>query len=292
MPSNAKLARKAAAAAANNKCILCGKDNGEYGHNADPVAKGRCCEKCNITRVIPERMRITKASGVRAEYAPRGPGEAAAAKEWTADYEETRLEVKRIVDAAIMPKITMEINGYYAEKDAPILINRFREAAYEWFNTHTSWPNEFNCSLGKDSVSFLGKDDLILWKVWRDKESVSLLNLIKLRQKKNKDTYFHFSRPAGDGMWDQNDMMTRIMGIWQEQKRQGILVALKENNKDFVIDGKTYYTLTLTQIRPDKSTVEIGLDPYGVEMGFNIHGIIYWFVSEANRDAVIDYVMK
>tara|TARA_R110002153_G_scaffold34900_1_gene103930 strand:+ start:360 stop:521 length:162 start_codon:yes stop_codon:yes gene_type:complete len=38
-------------------CTICGitiKD--PYGHNAEPVAKGRCCGKCNTTVVIPERI--------------------------------------------------------------------------------------------------------------------------------------------------------------------------------------------------------------------------------------------
>lgn len=27
-----------------------------YGHNAEPVAKGRCCDSCNDTVVIPSRI--------------------------------------------------------------------------------------------------------------------------------------------------------------------------------------------------------------------------------------------
>tara|TARA_R100001443_G_scaffold7067_1_gene16220 strand:+ start:2136 stop:2339 length:204 start_codon:yes stop_codon:yes gene_type:complete len=28
----------------------------EYGHNADPVKEGRCCEQCNFEAVLPARM--------------------------------------------------------------------------------------------------------------------------------------------------------------------------------------------------------------------------------------------
>lgn len=38
-------------------CVLCKKSiRGAYGHNAEPLAKGRCCEECNIRKVLPERL--------------------------------------------------------------------------------------------------------------------------------------------------------------------------------------------------------------------------------------------
>ena len=30
----------------------------KYGHNADPVADGKCCTKCNETLVVPERIAL------------------------------------------------------------------------------------------------------------------------------------------------------------------------------------------------------------------------------------------
>jgi len=44
------------------KCIICGKEievqksGWDKGHNAQPVADGRCCTECNITKVIPTRI--------------------------------------------------------------------------------------------------------------------------------------------------------------------------------------------------------------------------------------------
>ena len=44
------------------KCSICTSEidvqaNGyEGGHNAMPIARGRCCTKCNDTEVIPMRM--------------------------------------------------------------------------------------------------------------------------------------------------------------------------------------------------------------------------------------------
>lgn len=44
------------------KCVLCECDilpdefGWEHGHNAAPLAEGRCCSPCNYGRVLPYRM--------------------------------------------------------------------------------------------------------------------------------------------------------------------------------------------------------------------------------------------
>ena len=38
-------------------CCLCDKRiRRRYSHNAEPVKKGRCCDECNITKVLPARI--------------------------------------------------------------------------------------------------------------------------------------------------------------------------------------------------------------------------------------------
>ena len=38
-------------------CVLCKEPiKSAYGHNAEPIMKGRCCEKCNAYKVVPERI--------------------------------------------------------------------------------------------------------------------------------------------------------------------------------------------------------------------------------------------
>ncbi len=39
------------------KCCLCGKEAGKFGHNAQPLKDGKCCNDCNSTKVILERLR-------------------------------------------------------------------------------------------------------------------------------------------------------------------------------------------------------------------------------------------
>lgn len=39
------------------RCVICGdviKD--QYGHDAHPIAAGKCCDVCNYTVVVPARM--------------------------------------------------------------------------------------------------------------------------------------------------------------------------------------------------------------------------------------------
>ena len=40
------------------KCVICDNEiYTEYGHNAEPVKDGRCCDMCNQTVVIPRRIK-------------------------------------------------------------------------------------------------------------------------------------------------------------------------------------------------------------------------------------------
>lgn len=42
----------------NEKCCLCGDEIIGYGNNPAPVAdEGQCCDLCNITKVIPARLK-------------------------------------------------------------------------------------------------------------------------------------------------------------------------------------------------------------------------------------------
>jgi hypothetical protein len=45
------------------KCVICKgeiekKGTWSGGNNAQPIAEGRCCDKCDAEKVIPERIRL------------------------------------------------------------------------------------------------------------------------------------------------------------------------------------------------------------------------------------------
>lgn len=39
------------------QCAICKFTISGYGHNADPVAVGKCCDSCNLEKVIPARVK-------------------------------------------------------------------------------------------------------------------------------------------------------------------------------------------------------------------------------------------
>jgi hypothetical protein len=43
----------------NPKCVLCGKEcENKWGNNPQPLKSGKCCNKCNSTKVIPARIKM------------------------------------------------------------------------------------------------------------------------------------------------------------------------------------------------------------------------------------------
>ena len=38
-------------------CVICKQEIIGYSHNAEPFAKGKCCERCNHNVVIPTRLK-------------------------------------------------------------------------------------------------------------------------------------------------------------------------------------------------------------------------------------------
>jgi len=42
------------------RCAICGKVYYGFGHVAEPVALGRCCDRCHAEAVLPERRRALR----------------------------------------------------------------------------------------------------------------------------------------------------------------------------------------------------------------------------------------
>ena len=43
------------------KCCICGEKLEGYGNNPAPLAeKGRCCDRCNLEKVLPARMKAVR----------------------------------------------------------------------------------------------------------------------------------------------------------------------------------------------------------------------------------------
>lgn len=37
-------------------CVICKLEYDGFGNNAEPIKKGRCCDKCNSTKVLLARL--------------------------------------------------------------------------------------------------------------------------------------------------------------------------------------------------------------------------------------------
>ncbi len=48
-----------------NNCAICGENFKGFGHNAEPISRGRCCEKCNDNFVIPVRIKEAMGQDIR-----------------------------------------------------------------------------------------------------------------------------------------------------------------------------------------------------------------------------------
>lgn len=42
------------------KCIICKKKIIGFGNNAQPLRRGKCCDTCNVSKVVPARFRMWK----------------------------------------------------------------------------------------------------------------------------------------------------------------------------------------------------------------------------------------
>ena len=42
------------------RCAICGRVYYGFGHIAEPVALGRCCDRCHAEAVLPERRRALR----------------------------------------------------------------------------------------------------------------------------------------------------------------------------------------------------------------------------------------
>lgn len=47
-----------------NTCCLCGETYQGFGNNAEPIMDGRCCDACNASKVIPERIKEWKSTSI------------------------------------------------------------------------------------------------------------------------------------------------------------------------------------------------------------------------------------
>ena len=127
---------------------------------------------------------------------------------------------------------------------------------------------------------------------YHEKQLRILENTVKDRDKKLKETFFFMHRKEGQVCWANNDELLVEMRRWRKYRKDNILTISAENNGEYIISGRTYYTMVLQQLDADGEVEGIGIDPLALGLGVMVDGMVYWFISKANRDAVVKYVMN
>lgn len=101
------------------------------------------------------------------------------------------------------------------------------------------------------------------------------------------ELYFCWHHILKQAQMGTKEDMKGQMKIWKKQKRQGKLQILEGNNREYEIDGNTYYTLVIQDTNMDKNPQ---MDPLGFGVGFMVSGFMYWFKTKYARDVVFNYL--
>jgi hypothetical protein len=209
---------------------------------------------------------------------------------------------ENLVSQQIMPNAIKLANANFNSTDAKILLTKFQAKALVYFKTLqqkeknqvyfelTSTETGLVFILNKEIVFsvYLEKPTII----HRDTQSDLLTTINRGRDKTRKETFFYYHRRMEDTMWGTNEELIVELKSWRKQKRENTLTIDEENNNEFVIDGRTYYTLVLTELDADGEAKDIGLDRLAIGVSYFVDGLVYWFVAKANRDATYKYVME
>ena len=208
---------------------------------------------------------------------------------------------ENIVNRHIMPSAFELANANFNSTDAKILLTKFQAKAFEYAKTQQFAKEAAFAELTATDTGLVltVKKDIVV-SVYLDKPMIinvrsqtDLLTKLKQdRDKSRKETFFFYHRQMEDCMWGTNEELLEQMKSWRKQKREKQLKILEGNNNEFVIDGKTYYTLVLTQLTEDGETQNIGFDKLAIGVNHFVDGLVYWFVAKANRDATYKYVME
>jgi len=94
--------------------------------------------------------------------------------------------------------------------------------------------------------------------------------------------------------WGGKKSLEQDMRNWRKAKRQNKIYINPEESREVNINGKPWHILIVQEGTPE-NTHQIGYDPLGFGIDDKIilvDGMIYFFKNKANRDMIVDYVMK
>jgi hypothetical protein len=226
-----------------------------------------------------------------------------------AGIEEQRFITAKFVDGDLMPHFIKEAADNFDKPEAKTLLIKMREEMVKYFISRKWWREHGNMMVfsyghGRNNLSLKSEDGETLVIAHLEKPMPTVLSRTDCKKElfehvadrrktaARKETYFTYHRKLETGSWGTNEDLRIEMKNWKQQKKDGVIEMIEGNKNSFEINGKTYYTLAITQLDGNGEAVAIGFDRFGFGMGHVVSGIMYWFASEENRDAVMKYVME
>ena len=221
-----------------------------------------------------------------------------------------RKMTEKFVIPQVMPALEKEANDNFDKKTATALLKIMREKVIDYFISQKWWHDHgkaiaVSYNHGPESLYLMNEEGTPLvvahltpepkTKMFIRKDcEKELFDHVADRRKSatRKETYFTYHKKLRTGSWGTNEDLRIEMKNWKQQKKNGCLEMNEGNKNLFEINGKIYYTLTITQLDEDGEHEKIGIDRFGFGMGHVVDGIMYWFASKENRDAVVKYVME
>ena len=208
--------------------------------------------------------------------------------------------IEHYVEKFVMPPAYSHAHKNFNATDATYLLAEFKTKAIKYFGDGNNRGTAFELGATDTGMYMKNETDILISVsvenpkpiiLHCDKQKTLLEELVADRQKSRNETFCYYHRIAKQLMWGNNEEMKDQMKAWKKQHADGDLTIYDDNNHEFVISGKTYYTLTITAVS-DGEAQQCGFDPLGVGVHHFVDGYMYWFVHKENRDAVVKYVME
>lgn len=130
--------------------------------------------------------------------------------------------------------------------------------------------------------------------VSRYKLSPILSHMVGDRQKFRNEVYWYYHQNSNGLCWGSKDELNEQIKLWKMLRKEGKLILMKDNVKTVKVQGKTYYTFTVTPTS-NGEPIDCNIDPIGAfgldDESFMVYGFMYFFVAKHNRDVCFNWIM-
>jgi hypothetical protein len=108
-----------------------------------------------------------------------------------------------------------------------------------------------------------------------------------LKEMKPYETFFRYYHKEGKITYNSGIELVDEVRMWRRQCKQEMVKVSESNNLTKMIQGVPYYILVIESVESNWRFDPVGL---GFDEECIIHGIIYVFKKEKDRDAAYKYI--